>query len=413
MDESLLVRKMQSLYSEAFKLHQAGDYAGAIVCYQTILDHFPDGDLALYNLGLAHYALGDYQQAADAFVAAAEINPQEADYWYNAGLALKQAADYERAQQAYNKAATLCPDDVDTWYNLGCCLQAAGDHDGAVAAYEHALALDNQHTAALGNLACCLQCAGNHEQAAATYRELVHLQPDDVAAQYMLDALAGKDVTAPPPEYVAGLFDGYSENFDRDLLDNLSYRVPDLLVDLLAGHIGKRAKNIGKGENIGEGVKKMRVLDLGCGTGLSGRAILPYARSLIGVNLSEKMVVEADKKGCYDQLLVGDVVDCLHNLNEPVDLLLAADVLTYCGDLEPLFGAASTKIRAGGLFCFSTEHEDQPDWQLRPTGRYGHHPEYIHRLAENHGWQVLTAERAKIRKERDGWVIGDLYLLQR
>ncbi len=399
MDESLLVRKMQSLYSEALKLHQDGDYAGAIVCYQTILDYFPDGDLALYNLGLAHYALGDYRQAADAFVAAAEINPQEADYWYNTGLALKQTADYEGAQQAYNTAATLCPDDVDTWYNLGCCLQAAGDYNGAADAYEHALVLNNQHAAALGNLACCLQCAGSHEQAAATYGKLVHLQPDDVAAQYMLDALEGKNTTSPPSEYVAGLFDGYSENFDRDLLENLSYRVPDMLVDLIARHIGERTK-------------KMRVVDLGCGTGLSGQAVFPYANHLSGVDLSAKMVAQADKKGCYDQLIVGDVVDFLNNMDEPVDLLLAADVFTYLGDLDPLFQAASAKVWAGGLFCFSTEHETEQDWRLRPTGRYGHHPDYIRRLAENHGWQVRIAERAEIRRERDGWIIGDVYLLQ-
>jgi predicted TPR repeat methyltransferase len=124
------------------------------------------------------------------------------------------------------------------------------------------------------------------------------------------------------------------------------------------------------------------------------------------------MVAEADKKGCYDQLIVGDVVDFLNNLNEPVDLLLAADVLTYLGDLEPLFRAASTRVRPGGLFCFSVEHEDQSGWQIRPTGRYGHHPDYIHQLADKHGWQVLTAERAEIRKERDGWIIGDLYLLE-
>ncbi len=400
-------KRLQELYQKALELHEQGRFSAAADSYRKILHHFPDADLVRYNLGLSLYEQQQFPEAAAAFLHAAEINSQDPDYWYNAGLSLKQAGQHQEALTAYEKARILRPDDVDILYNTGCCLQAAGDYNGAAAAYEHALALDNQHTAALGNLACCLQCVGNHEQAAAMYGKLVHLQPDNVAAQYMLAALAGKDVTAPPPEYVAGLFDGYSANFDRDLLDNLSYRVPDLLVDLLAGHIGKRAKNIGKG------AKKMRVLDLGCGTGLSGQAILPCARSLIGVDLSAKMVAEAEKRGCYDQLIVGDVVACLHNLTEPVDLLLAADVLTYLGDLEPLFQAASGKVRTGGLFCFSTEHGKGQDWQLNPTGRYGHHPEYIQRLADKHGWQLLRSERAEIRKERDAWIIGDLYLLAR
>ncbi len=390
--------QLQKEYASALDLYEQGQYSKAVDVYEKILASFPDADLVLYNLGLALYELTDFDGAAASFLKAAENNADDPDYWFNAGLSLKRAGQYQEAVAAYEKAGRLQPDDADVVYNLGSCLQAADRIPAAVAAYEKALGRTVDHIPALSNLAYCVHRSGDHVRATELYRRLLDLQPDHVSARYMLDALAGNNMTSPPPGYVAELFDGYSENFDTDLLENLSYRVPDLLADLLAGYIGRGEKN-------------MRVVDLGCGTGLSGQAILPFARFLVGVDLSAKMVAEADKKGCYDQLVVGDVVDFLNNLNEPVDLLLAADVLTYFGDLEPLFRVASTGEQPGSLFCFSVEHEDQSDWQIRPTGRYGHHPEYISGLAQNHGWEVLNMQRARLRKELDGWITGNIYLL--
>ncbi|HHB77143.1 MAG TPA: tetratricopeptide repeat protein [Desulfobulbus sp.] len=389
--------RLQQSYGRALELHQQGLFQQAAGLYEEILRCFPDADLVRYNLGLALYEQQKFDQAASAFLHAVKINPDDPDYWFNAGLALKRAGRFDEAIAAYEQAARLQPDDADIFYNLGCCLQAAGNDRAAAVAYEKALDRAVDHVPALGNLACCLHRGGDYARAAELYRRLLDLQPDHVSARYMLDALEGKNTGAPPPAYVQGLFDGYSENFDRDLLENLSYRVPALLSALLR-------------KNIGSGRHNLRVLDLGCGTGLAGQAIALWAACLIGVDLSENMVVQAEKKGCYHQLVVGDVVDFLKKMKEPIDLLLAADVLTYLGALEPLFQAAGTVSRPGCLFCFSTEHSEENDRQLRPTGRYGHHPDYIHRVAEAHGWQLLDRQQAEIRKERDAWIVGDLYL---
>ncbi|HHL32872.1 MAG TPA: tetratricopeptide repeat protein [Desulfobulbaceae bacterium] len=392
--------QLQNLYQDALELHEQGEFQAAAKLYEKILARFPDADLVLYNLGLALYEQEQFPEAAAAFLHAAGINPNDPDYWFNAGLSLKQTGEYQQAVAAYEQAAMLQPEDVNIFYNLGCCLQAAGNVRAAAHSYEKALDLVPEYASALGNLAYCLHWSGDHAQATELYRRLLDLQPDHVSARYMLDALEGKNTAAPPPEYVQGLFDGYSDSFDKDLLENLSYRVPTLLARLLKDHIG-----LGK--------QKMRVVDLGCGTGLAGQAVLPYASHLSGVDLSANMVVQAEKKGCYDQLVVGDVIDAIHALDEPVDLLLAADVLTYLGDLKPLFLAILGIIGADALFCFSTELGEENGWQLRPTGRYGHHPEYIRRLAKEHGWEVVKMRTARIRKERDDWVTGNLYLLRK
>ncbi len=391
---------LQKLYSQALELHEQDKPDQAVALYERILTHIPDADLVLYNLGLALYALEDFAAASTAFLRATEINPGDPDYWFNGALALKQSGEFTQALAAYEKAHALQPGDLDILYNIGCCHQAAGDRAGAVAAYEKVVDAAENHSSALSNLAYCTHLQGDYDRAAVLYRRLLALRPDHTAAGYMLDALEGKNTSAPPQEYVRRLFDGYSENFDQDLLENLSYRVPQLLRSLLV-------------DAVGPGCKEKRVVDLGCGTGLTGLTVAEYASFLTGVDLSAKMVEEAEKKGCYDELIVGDVVEYLNHLSEPVDLLLAADVLTYLGDLDPLFKAASGGVRLGGLFCFSTERGDDEDWQLRVTGRYGHSRSYVQALADRVGFQVLVCKGADIRKERGRWIAGDLYLLQK
>lgn len=391
---------LQKQYALALELHEQGELDEAVFLYQSLLEHIPDADLVQYNLGLALYTQGHFVEAASAFSRAVETNPEDPDYWFNAALAFKQAGLFSEAQAAYEKAHALQPEDADILYNMGCCHQAAGDRYQAMKAYEKVLALSREHSSALSNLAYCSHLQGEYDQAEALYNRLLALRPDHLAARYMVEALQGKNTAAPPREYVKQLFDGYSENFDQDLVKNLSYRVPGLLRDLLK-------------EIIGTGCRDRKVVDLGCGTGLSGLAIKEYACHLSGVDLSAKMVAEAEKKDCYEQLAVGDVVDFLQQVSEPVDLLVAADVLTYLGDLEFLFQAAGDSVQAGGLFCFSTERGEEEGWQLRVTGRYGHHRKYIQELAERTGWQVRRCDGADIRKERDQWIAGDLYLLAR
>ncbi len=391
---------LQKLYSLALELHEQDKPDQAVALYERILSNIPDADLVLYNLGLALYALEQFTAAPTAFLRATEINPTDPDYWFNGDLALKQTGKFTLALAAYEKALALQPADPDILYNMGCCHQAAGDRAEAAAAYEKVVAVSENHSSALGNLAYCTHLQGDYDRAAVLYRRLLALRPDHTAAGYMLDALEGKNTSAPPPEYVRRLFDGYSENFDQDLLENLSYRVPQLLCSLLV-------------DAVGPGCKEKQVVDLGCGTGLSGRAVFEYASSLTGVDLSAKMVEEAEKKGCYDELVVGDVVEYLMGLPQSVDLLLAADVLTYLGDLDPLFKAASESVQVRGLFCFSTERGDDEDWQLRVTGRYGHGRKYVQALADRVGFQVLACRGADIRKERGRWIAGDLYLLQK
>src|SRR6202012_4484032 len=77
----------------------------------------------------------------------------------------------------------------------------------------------------------------------------------------------------------------------------------------------------------------LRILDLGCGTGLCGPLLRPWAARLVGVDLSPKMLSKAAARGVYDQLNCAELTQWLAEEAQPFDVIVCADVLCYFGDL--------------------------------------------------------------------------------
>ena len=104
------------------------------------------------------------------------------------------------------------------------------------------------------------------------------------------------------------------------------------------------------------------MLDLGCGTGLCGGWLQTLPGRLVGVDLSPAMVKQAETKGAYDALVVGDILDYLRAMADEGDardfawLIVAADVFVYLGDLLPVLTAAAAVLQHGcGLLAFTVE----------------------------------------------------------
>ena len=78
------------------------------------------------------------------------------------------------------------------------------------------------------------------------------------------------------------------------------------------------------------------MLDLGCGTGLSGEAFRPLVDWMEGVDLSPGMIEQARRKNLYDRLDAGDLTESLDahlRADARFNLIVAADVFVYCADL--------------------------------------------------------------------------------
>jgi predicted TPR repeat methyltransferase len=247
-----------------------------------------------------------------------------------------------------------------------------------------------------------LEKLGRGAEASDAYTRYLSLAGEDRMGAEVRLALLGR---APVPDvlpasYVEALFDDYAGRFDRALLTGLDYRAPLLLRDLVDRYLPDDGR-------------LLRILDLGCGTGLGGEAFQDRAGWLRGVDLSENMLAEARRKGLYDELAQGDVTMPVCTSSQPFDLVLAADVLVYIGDLGPVFAAIGSAMKPGALFAFSVQTGRAADFELLRECRYGHSRAYIARLAGESGLEVLATEDAVCRREAGRDVPGQLVLLRR
>ena len=102
----------------------------------------------------------------------------------------------------------------------------------------------------------------------------------------------------------------------------------------------------------------------------------------------------------------------LHDHPARHDLVFAADVLTYSGDLEPMFAAVARTLKAGGLFAANFETVEDRDVVLLSSGRFAHEPSSVLRLA-GRDFTVLADEEDVMRREGNQPVLGRLLVLQR
>jgi predicted TPR repeat methyltransferase len=249
-----------------------------------------------------------------------------------------------------------------------------------------------------------LRALGRREDAIAAYRRARDLGADPAGIAFALAALGvGALPSAAPADYIKGLFDQYAGHFDQHLVGTLGYRTPALLKALLDDHLGAAPA-------------LPAALDLGCGTGLCAPLLRPMARRLVGIDLSEKMLAKAREAGLYDELACADIVDWLRLGDAQWNLVLAADVLVYFGDLAPLFGEVARVLRPGGWLAFSVEAlaTDSPaGYAITASNRYTHAPAYVRACAQAAGLTVVEQREAVLRQEHGAEVGGLLFLLRR
>jgi predicted TPR repeat methyltransferase len=199
---------------------------------------------------------------------------------------------------------------------------------------------------------------------------------------------------------VKELFDAYAPRFDADLQGRLGYRTPALLAALLeqAGVVPDASR---------------RVLDLGCGTGLSGVALKPFAKRMTGLDLAPRMLAEAAKRGIYDALEEADLLAWLPRQPARFDLVAAADVLNYLGDLGPALRGIAAALAPGGIAAFSVEAGADTPFALGEGMRYRHDPAHVAQLAAATGLTGLARQDVVLREEKGVPVAGVLFALRR
>jgi len=342
------------------------------------------------NLGIMLLqAQDDAGGALESFRTAVALQPRHVNARNNLGVLLRLLGLPTEAEAEYRTAIDIDPNHADAYHNLAILLDATGRVAEAVTAYCHALTLQPQFANARRHLAIAYCRIGQREHAERMCREWVRLEPDSAQARHTLAAVTGIDVPLRASDsYVSDTFDHFASTFDSKL-KMLHYRAPDLVAETIA------AAGVAQS-------KALDVLDLGCGTGWCGPLLAPWARSLVGVDLSKGMLASARSKGVYDELVHGELSAYLTGVQRQFDLIVAADTVIYFGDLAPVMTAAVAALRPGGLFVFTLEEAVEPElpegFRLEPHGRYSHRREYVERLLAPYAVE-LSIERADLRHE--------------
>ncbi len=310
------------------------------------------------------------------------------------------------AESLYRRLLEIAPATPAGRIELAMLLLKKGvsERDSARKEVAHALfveATELYPDSALGQWLLAESCriSDRFEDAARAYRRVQVLDSEDHYGAAL--ALAGLGLgPAPdhaPNAFVRDMFDQYAGTFDQSLVGRLHYRAPELIADAIT-------RDLGPGP--------FTAFDAGCGTGLMGVALQGLVRCLDGADLSLAMIERARGRGLYRELLVGDFISVLTARPAAYDLIAAADVLVYIGDLAPVFTAVSAALKPGGGFAFTVERQDAGDWGLLPSGRYAHSRAYLDRIGNQAGMDILSLADVSTREDRGHAVPGLLCVMR-
>jgi predicted TPR repeat methyltransferase len=347
-------------------------------------------------------ALADLGRDAESLACADHVLSIRADdlgAWTRRGHALERLQRHAEALQAFDRLAALQPMHVDNRFRQAQALQRLGRLAEALQANDRVLTLQPAHAAAFSQRGMLLKDLAQPEAAAAAFEQAIALGADAELHRFYLASLGRHARPAlAPRHYVQALFDDYAHGFDEHLVGVLGYQAPRRLVSALPElHPGAFDA----------------ALDLGCGTGLCGPLLRPLARRLDGVDLSQAMLDRAAALGVYDSLLQAELVEHLARSASSHDLVLAADVFIYVGELGEVFAGVQRVLRPGGLFCFTVERAgDEQGAMLMPHLRYAHSLPYLRGLARRHGLQELRVVTQPIRQDQTQAIPG-LYVYLR
>lgn len=138
--------KHRDLRRDAVRLHDQGNYDGAIAGYLEILKENPDDISALYELAFSYFAKGEYQKSLDIANKGAQYKSDLlAGFYTLMGNDLDHLGHADKAIKVYKEGIKQFPRDVQLHYNLAIALIGAKKADEAKKSFKNALSIRPDH----------------------------------------------------------------------------------------------------------------------------------------------------------------------------------------------------------------------------------------------------------------------------
>ncbi len=392
--------------------HTQGRLEEAVSLIREALASMPDFPGAWNNLGNVLLLAGRGTEAAQAYERAVQFasgvkNGAEAvRALNNLGVLHRKLHQIDRSELVLREAVQRDPAFADAWYNLSITLIEMGRIPEGLVAHSKAVALWPEEAQSRQEVIRALTRLGEHERCAKLLREWLAEDPGNAVAEHMLAACLASDTAEVAParasdDYVQQVFDGFAASFDAKL-EALNYRAPGLVIDALRAAVGAP-----------DG--RLDIVDAGCGTGLCGPGLKPFARRLAGCDLSEGMLRRAHTRTLYDVLHQAELMHYLRTQPAAFDAVVSADTLCYFGALEEALAAAHAALRPGGALVFTVEAlraGNATSHRLQANGRYAHGADYLRKVLADAGFETRPLQAETLRMEGGepvpGWLVTAL-----
>lgn len=396
-----------------------GNYRDAIASYRQCIALDPLSARYHYNVAVALQYHGDYSSARGYYTRSIELDPSgdHSDALFNLGGVLQSMGDLSEASRVYMQLLRADPMHVEARLNYCNVLFASLHLEATERCYLDVLRVDPSYPRGLVNLAAyyaSLDDPAAELEAIALYKRALEEEPTNAMALHGLRSLlllsgdddASREGEGMDSEYVSQLFDSYSFHFEQSL-QLLQYQshlsVANATVDSIQGRF------LGS-SSISDITSRsarphLSIIDVGAGTGLvciplrEGLMRLGWTVaempeiSIVAVDLSEKMLAKAKEKDCYNSSVVGDIGEYLAAVTGDADVIVAADVFMYFGDLSSVLQSCFHALSIGGFLVFTVEdlskqllqegeeedefYRKQKGYRLQKSGRFAHSSSYI------------------------------------
>jgi predicted TPR repeat methyltransferase len=388
---------------EGMLLARLNRAAEALACFDAALALKPDFAEGLSRRAAALAQFNRPEEALASIDHLLKLRPEAADGWNNRGGLLASLGRVEDALQSFEKALALEPDFVEAQSNRAAMLLQLKRFGEALQAADAALALQPEHAVSWNMRGNVLSALKRYEEAIASYDKALMLAPGLAAAADNRDIALFElgQMQRCSPVYIRDLFDEFSGEYDRTMLETLEYSA-HLHLHTLAYR------------TLPPGRTDWRILDLGSGTGLVGQTFKDFARGgrLDGVDLSPRMIEAARARAVYYDLIAGDIETILHAVGRTYDLILAAETMIYFGELATILSGVAKRLESGGFFLFAVEAKTGEGWEQTEAKRFRHSEAYLRAAAARAQLSFVEMFSCVLRREGNEPVKGFAVALQ-
>ena len=173
-----LANPLNDLLDEAQRNIDANNFDAALAPLQKFIAERPEVAFAHFQLGYAYTALKRGDDARDEYERAIALDPKMPEAYLNLGILLLDKQEYAAAVVPLSKAVELLPAQSRPRSLLALAQERSGDQEGAARSFEGVLHLDPNDAAANYYLGELDLRRGKPAEAETKFRHLLEIRPD-------------------------------------------------------------------------------------------------------------------------------------------------------------------------------------------------------------------------------------------